>query len=257
MDEQERKRFPGRGVASCAPLIFFVIISFARIPLQPQFTAAQSAAPRTGSEVHTENKIPKSWYEKVRKYGPWDYKTQSYKYRDFTLFNYGATGRAAGLDEDTLIRLTETADREISVPPAEAELRDVFSSSKEVFDKVRAMSDEDVRVIRIAFDFTSPEKGLVEERWNEYRFLFKQLGLTEGIVRSGEFPDVIFLVARAQGLCTGGSGVGYAYSVKPLVPIVETLEKGLRSEITKNAGRHYAFVFKTLKEDWYVFYHRD
>ncbi len=36
----------------------------------------------------------------------------------------------------------------------------------------------------------------------------KELSLSEGIVRSEDFPNAIFFVLRARGLCTGGSSSG-------------------------------------------------
>jgi Bacterial toxin 44 len=46
------------------------------------------------------------WLDKVRPGGDWDYKLQNPdpSYQDFGNFNYGATGRALGLSEDTLLR---------------------------------------------------------------------------------------------------------------------------------------------------------
>ncbi|MEE1925290.1 polymorphic toxin type 44 domain-containing protein [Pseudomonas sp. 148P] len=46
-----------------------------------------------------------SWfYTKVRSRGPWNYKRQGRKYEDFGNFNYGATGTAAGISEEVLLR---------------------------------------------------------------------------------------------------------------------------------------------------------
>lgn len=49
--------------------------------------------------------IPIEFYQYIRKYGPWDTKQQGYKYREFTQFNFGATGSAAGLDEGAILAL--------------------------------------------------------------------------------------------------------------------------------------------------------
>lgn len=47
-----------------------------------------------------------SWfYDKVRSWGPWDYKRLGDQYQDFGNFNYGATGAAFGFSEDTLLRM--------------------------------------------------------------------------------------------------------------------------------------------------------
>jgi hypothetical protein len=44
------------------------------------------------------------FYEKVRNKGPWDYKQIDRAYADFGNFNYGATGTALGISEETLLR---------------------------------------------------------------------------------------------------------------------------------------------------------
>lgn len=44
------------------------------------------------------------FHDQVHNKGPWDYKQIAKKYDDFGNFNYGATGRAAGFSEDTLLR---------------------------------------------------------------------------------------------------------------------------------------------------------
>jgi hypothetical protein len=45
------------------------------------------------------------FYSQVRNKGPWDYKQLGKDYADFGNFNYGATGRAAGFSEGTLLRM--------------------------------------------------------------------------------------------------------------------------------------------------------
>ncbi|TFW18064.1 bacteriocin [Pseudomonas putida] len=46
-----------------------------------------------------------SWfYSKVRNRGEWDYKQQGRQYEALGNFNYGATGTAAGLSEEFLLR---------------------------------------------------------------------------------------------------------------------------------------------------------
>ena len=44
------------------------------------------------------------FYEQVRNKGPWDYKQIGRTYADFGNFNYGATGAALGISEETLLR---------------------------------------------------------------------------------------------------------------------------------------------------------
>ena len=54
-----------------------------------------------------------------------------------------------------------------------------------------------------------------------------------------------------QGVCWGSSTRGYAYSDKPLTPIVDSLDVMPRDLYNKNKG--HAIVFKTLTGNWYMF----
>lgn len=251
--------------------------------MQPLLTAPQSTSPigsqsqQTGAENSSEAAtmpkwrrfpIPTALYEKWRKYGQWDYKQQSFKYRDFTQFNFGATAGAAGLDEQLITALVQASK---PTPDDVARLDDPelvanFNRDAYAFDKLRAMAEQDAHVIRIAYDFTWLEGktkwprediGLTEARWNEYRSLFKRLSLVEGIVRTEDFAGAIFFVARVRGLCTGGSSAGYVYSTKALTPIATSPKEALDAEARKNPSRHYAYVFNPMKADWYVFYQVD
>jgi hypothetical protein len=236
-------------------------------------SASQPTKPADSGDTTTIPKwlpfpISPALYEKWWKYGQWDYKQQGFKYRDFTLFNFGATGGAAGLDQQSLFALAQaskpTADDVNSLD--DPELQANFNRNAEAMDKLREMSEQDAHVIRIADDFTSLDSstkwprddiGFSVARWNEYRSLFDKLSLPEGIVRTGDFPGAIFLIARAQGLCTGGSSAGYVYSTNALTPIVKSPKKALDAEARKNPNRHYAYVFTPLKGNWYVFYEVD
>lgn len=51
------------------------------------------------------------FYDQVRSKGPWDYKKINRSYADFGNFNYGATGTALGLSQDTLLRMAGWAQR--------------------------------------------------------------------------------------------------------------------------------------------------
>jgi hypothetical protein len=141
-----------------------------------------------------------------------------------------------------------------------------FNRNADALDKLRAMAEQDSHVIRIANDFTwldSSNKwpreniGFAETRWNEYRLLFEKLSLPEGIVRTEDFAGAIFFVARVRGLCTGGSSAGYVYSTKALAPTVKSPREALNAEARKNPGGHNAYVFKSLKVNWYAFYEVD
>lgn len=87
------------------PVLFLVgTLSFAQAVQHPNrgSTQSQSTAEAMSVPSWLPFPIPAGLYEKWRKYGPWDYKQQSFEYRDFTLFNFGATGSAAGLDKNAM-----------------------------------------------------------------------------------------------------------------------------------------------------------
>jgi SPP1 gp7 family putative phage head morphogenesis protein len=49
---------------------------------------------------------------RVQSGGEWDYKKEDYAKEDFGNFNYGATGRALGFNEETLLRMAGTVQRD-------------------------------------------------------------------------------------------------------------------------------------------------
>ncbi len=52
------------------------------------------------------------WFkEQVRNKGPWDYKQKDGEYENFGNYNYGATGYAAGVPENILLRAAGWAQK--------------------------------------------------------------------------------------------------------------------------------------------------
>jgi hypothetical protein len=254
------------------------LLAVAVVSTQPVLAYAQSSNTATTTQSTSADAavvprwlafpIPPTLYEKWRKYGRWDYKQQGFQYRDYTQFNFGATGAAAGLDEKSLTALAQSAKptrddvRSLDYP----ELQSNFLRDAEGLDRLRTMAEQDQHLIRIALDFTLLDTdtkwprenvGLSEARWNEYRSAFKKLSLSEGIVRTEDFPGSLFFIARAKGLCTGGSSAGYVYSTAPLTPTAKSPQDDLDAEARKNPSRHYAYVFRPLKANWYAFYQID
>lgn len=257
-----------------------ISVALALMMFWPQATPCQNT-PSTGSASQSASAtlphklpawlpfpVPPQVYERWRKYGPWDYKQQGFKYRDFTRFNFGATGSAAGFDADALAALTRAAtpNPKDLHNLAKANLEKQFGRNANVLHQLRVMAEEDPKLVRIAFDFTElannsnwPRKdiGITEGRWDTYRSLFQQVPLQEGIVRTEDFPGAIFFVAVSRGLCTGGSSAGYVYSTKRLSPISSSPMKTLDKQARENPERYYAYAFKELKRNWYAFYEVD
>lgn len=254
------------------------LLAVAVVSMLPMLACSQSADTTASSQPNSAGAavvpqwlafpIPPALYEKWRKYGQWDYKQQGFQYRDFTLFNFGATGSSAGFDEKSLAALAQSSEptredvRNLDYP----ELQSNFLRDAEELERLRTMAVQDVHLIRIAADFTWLDKdtkwprenvGFSEARWSEYRSAFKKLSLSEGIVRTEDFPDAIFFIARVKGLCTGGSSAGYVFSTTPLTSTARSPQDDLDAEARKNPSRHYAYVFKPLKTNWYAFYEID
>jgi hypothetical protein len=196
-------------------------------------------------------------------------KQQGSKYRDYTLFNFGATGSAAGIPQSALIELSNSSkpqETDVEALDSSSDLQNRFPTNVAEFEKLRNMAEADSHLIRIAPEFTlldtnskwpREDVGISEARWDEYRSLFKKLATPDGLVRSEDFAGAIFLIAKAKGLCTGGTSEGYVYSVKKLGPIVKNVLEALNSEAQKDPKKHQVVVFKPLKENWYTFYEFD
>jgi hypothetical protein len=200
-----------------------VIISSQSLLVAPQLSnpsiSASQVNKNTDADVTTVPEwlpfpIPAALYEKWRKYGQWDYKQQGFSYRDFTQFNFGATGGAAGIDQKSLLALAQAVKptREDVNGLDNPDLQVIFTQKAEGLERLRSMAEQDSHVIRIASDFTLldtntewPRKdlGFSQARWSEYRLIFKNLSLSEGIVRTADFPDAIFFVGSGQGTMHG------------------------------------------------------
>lgn len=128
-----------------------------------------------------------------------------------------------------------------------------FWQHREQFEQLVQMSNEDAAMTRIAYEFTWPENavelGFTEVRWNQYRTLFQQTGLSGGLVRRKD-GKVIFLF-WGFGLVTGGREKGYVYSTQPLHPVVDSLDDiPIPVESLKP-------IYKKIAENWHLYYQWD
>lgn len=133
----------------------------------------------------------------------------------------------------------------------DAKLMEVFDKNISDFRRLAIMSEQDRHVVRIDFNFTAldtdsswPRKdlGFSEQRWEEYRTLFRKLGITSGLERQNDGTSILFFYARCEGSAVSRDCKGYAYSERPLKPIKDNLNKlapGL--------------AFRPLSPNWYLF----
>ena len=144
--------------------------------------------------------------------------------------------------------------------PSDEQLIQNFQKHEAEFNLLAEMSNQDSHVQRIAPTFTwlqnnagwprpESELGFSKQRWDEYRRLFKELKVADGLARGEpQQPVMIFFFASSYGLVTGGSYKGYLYSTEEQTPIVDSPELE-QAEMKSNHS-----VYKRLKGNWYLFY---
>jgi hypothetical protein len=159
---------------------------------------------------------------------------------------WSVTGLAvlAGVTAVALIKFSPIA----SLVP-DAKLRDSFYANEGDFEKLVLMSKQDRPLIRIRDDLTLMQTdfgvkrnvGLTVDRWQEYRVLFKKLGLKEGLERTDTVPSALLLYSHCEGSAIDADCKGYAYSEEPLSPLMTSLDEPRPGS-----------VFKQLCPNWYL-----
>jgi len=137
--------------------------------------------------------------------------------------------------------------------PSDDALRRNFEKHEAEFDRLVQMCQEDSEMVRIADNFTwtkqsaawpRPESdlGFSRDRWDEYRTLFRKVGLDNGLVSNQ--PDLVVLFASHRGIVPAGSSKGYAYYLKTPITLVDSLDADKPSN-----GK----AFMRLKGNWYLY----
>lgn len=141
-------------------------------------------------------------------------------------------------------------------------LRARFFAHRADFEKLVAMANEDSRLTRIAPDFTWlddnvawPRKdvGISEERWNDYRQLFRKVGALDGIAK-GDHPAQIFFSIESGGLVPAGFDKGLVYSQTPLSPLLNSLDKKPPDKFFDGPDHSHLLVYKPIEDHWYIYY---
>lgn len=128
-----------------------------------------------------------------------------------------------------------------------------FQSHREEFNRLLQMVMEDKALSRVDINWTSPANpqavGISRERVDEYRALFKKLGVPRGF-NAFQARGVFEFIASAQGLSTGGSSKGYIYFKWRPVHVVESLD-----EYRQLTDKPYSYpVYRHIEGNWYLFY---
>lgn len=139
--------------------------------------------------------------------------------------------------------------------PSDAAMEANLRQHKDDFIRLVDMFQRDANMLRIDFDWThvvgesqsskiTGDPGITEERWNEYRSLFRKLGLNAGINRDPINGTLIFY-AFGKGLGVSGVSKGYYYSAEPL-------ECSINQEDDLNKYLDGVFC-KKLEVHWYMY----
>jgi hypothetical protein len=88
-------------------------------------------------------------------------------------------------------------------------------------------------------------------RWTEYRRLFREADLPEGISRRNE--GMVLFCSSGQGIL-GGSMKGYAHSTEELQPVVASLDNPVQLDFSRDVRGTAERRFVALGAGWYLFY---
>jgi hypothetical protein len=141
-------------------------------------------------------------------------------------------------------------------------LQDRFFAHRADFERLVAMANEDSHLIRIAPDFTWldddsswPRKdvGISEERWNDYRQVFRSVGATDGVVKRDSPTQIMFSITSG-GLVPSGFSKGLVYSQMPLSPVLKSLDKRFPDELRDGPDRSHILAYKSIGDHWYIYY---
>ncbi len=147
--------------------------------------------------------------------------------------------------------------------PSDKTLSRRFQVHRSELEALARMSQEDADVIRVADDFTRlkndwgwprPESkwGVTRDRWDEYRRLFREVGLSGGLDK--DEAGNVFFIAHTEGFVTGGAAKGFVYCIsagdrdKSFLPCVEQRDQG-QAGSQSDKGSSY----RKLSQNWYIF----
>ena len=146
--------------------------------------------------------------------------------------------------------------------PLDEVLRTRFFAHRAEFERLVVMANEDSHLTRIAPDFTWldddvawPRKnvGISEQRWNEYKQLFRKSGASEGFIKGASPAQIIFPI-KSEGLVPSGFEKGLVYSKAPLSPILKSLDGKPPREFWNGPDRSHVLVYKPIENHWYIYY---
>jgi hypothetical protein len=151
--------------------------------------------------------------------------------------------------------------------PSDAKLKQLFKQHRNDLERLVQMTDEDWQMSRIAPDFTwrqdtvawprpESEWGISKQRWDEYRSIFAQAGIKNGLTRREKSSDIIFFV-WTWGIVPAGISVGYLHCGQPQKGYAHTEEPCI-GDHDVGSGMHgqstsYGYRYEKIAPNWYIY----
>ncbi len=147
--------------------------------------------------------------------------------------------------------------------PSDEALTRQFNHHRSELETLVSMAQKDSLVSRVANDFIwrqdsvawprpESEWGITEERWNDYRRLFRNVGLTAGWNKDN-YGNIYFM-SHTEGSVVHGASKGFVYCEKTgvlesgFLPCAEQHEDGKRDN-----PRGESSEYRRLAEHWYIY----
>jgi hypothetical protein len=146
--------------------------------------------------------------------------------------------------------------------PSDEAIVKLFDQHHSELETLVSMAHEDRSIGRIANDFLSPQNpdassaSLPEARWNDYRALFRKIGLSAGLQKDSD--ENIYFIVHTEGTVVSGGSKGLVYCEKAqgspsdFLACTEEHDSG-KAEDARGRGSQYRHV----TEHWFVYSYWD
>lgn len=145
-------------------------------------------------------------------------------------------------------------------PPSDASLERRFQQHTADLEQIVKMMEQDVHMQRIAEDFTRNDdwdehpgraREISEQRWNQYREIFRRAGVPMGTVRQS---DDIEIKAWAAGLAIAGRSLSYVHCGKSSADIKSIYPPCRERKESGTFEQNDVFIrYRRIQGDWYIY----
>jgi hypothetical protein len=145
---------------------------------------------------------------------------------------------------------------------SDATLTRQFLAHRADFERIVRMANADTHLTRIAPDFTyldnnaswpREDVGISDQRWDEYKRLFRVVGAPVGIIHDPATQRVIIPLVD-EGLVPTGDEKGVVYSPTALSPVLKSLDETPPAKFWNGPDRSDVLVYKPIQGHWYLYY---